>query len=140
MLRNDNPDIPAGFGARLLAIIVDQARKLGNFKSIALYVAGGRLKEENSPNGDRWGGYFVWPDYGFDAELEPESLDIFSYDVFPYYPTGIPNCNTISDVLSVDEGRNHWRVLGVGGSMEFDLSPNSWSIDRLNMMLYGRGV
>jgi hypothetical protein len=136
-LRNDDPSLNY-FGARILARIVDQARKLTTIDRLELLAAGGlSTNGALSPNGIPWGGYFVWADYGFDAPLPPTTWDKLS-SMSSNKENSFRDCVYVSDLLSIDDGRDLWKKYGDGGLMTFSLSPGSWSMKRLNDVLARR--
>lgn len=97
-----------------LAITAYQAQ----FSEITLLAGGGGAAYK-----DEWAirdmvGYFVWPKFGFDAQLE--SFERSSL------PEHLKNCQTVRDVTSIDP--EWWKKNGNGRAMRFDLrlESNSW--------------
>lgn len=123
-----------GLAARMIGNIVRAALRTDIFSVLRLLAAGGRLSDDRPDvPGERWGGYFVWPNYGFNMPLLDETLDIFS--AFPHYPKGLFDCNTVRDVLELDGGREFWRYTGDGFYMEFELAIGSSSVRVLDQHL-----
>ena len=120
--------------ARMVAVIVRESMKIGVTR-LRLLAAGGREWEDLVPaTGERWGGYFVWPLYGFDMALGDSDESLISE--FPFFPKDLSACATVRDVLEIEGGREYWKVCGNGHYMEFDLSsPSTPSITILDAFL-----
>ncbi len=137
---------PRGMAARMLAIIVRQALQIPNVVEMKLWAAGGREWPDKHP-GERWGGYYAWPKYGFDMPLADSDREIAKH--FTYYPCErdnllnpiklLSNCSSVLDVFYFDGGSDYWKVAGSGDYMTFDLSATSRSIEMLNEVLRKAG-
>jgi hypothetical protein len=104
------------------------------FSNISLLAAGGRNWGPNGL-GKRWGGWAVWPKYGFDMPLTKITTDMFPQ--FPFEPdfSLIPNgCKHVAELLTLDKGREFWEVVGNGYYMDFD--PTLGSPHRTRLSTY----
>ncbi|SRR5712692_5165618 len=127
------PRAPRRMAARMLAIMVRQALLIRGLTRFRLLAAGGRSWGDLS-TGERWGGYYAWPRYGFDGALLKQTIGISTK--FPYYPRRLSTCRTVRDVLQVDGGSEYWKCVGDGTFMDFDLSSSSTaSIQALDSVL-----
>lgn len=102
-------DAPSGFGLRMLAKEVTQARIMGVSRIDTLAARNSTMN-----------GYYTWPRYGFDGPLEDRHLH--------YLPEGLDSAEYVSDLMSSDEGRDYWREYGDSIRLTFDLAPDSYSM------------
>lgn len=121
-----------GIGGHMISVIVDAAQHLRGARRLRLQAYGGRLCSDMSP-GVRWGGYAAWPKYGFDSGLPTPTKAIAAH--FPFFPAGLPSFVRVSDLIDAPGGRDFWHTAGDGDYMDFDLSPNSDSLKRLEQYL-----
>lgn len=134
-----HPTAPRRLAARMLAVMLRQARRIAGLSIFRLLAAGGRSWLDYDPQiGERWGGYYAWPRYGFDMPLMPETQNMHQH--FSYYPASLSTCRTVRDVLSLKGGSEYWRVVGDGNVMEFDTSPSSASVQTLDKVLGEAGI
>src|SRR4051794_15578269 len=87
-----------GFGACMLTSMLKAARALPfeirTFDTMRMMAAGGRSWGDMD-DGGRWGGYNVWPKYGFDMPLHAVTKSIFTE--FPHFPKNLLACKTVLD-------------------------------------------
>jgi hypothetical protein len=114
-------DAPGGFGLRVLAKQVAQARILGIDRIDTL------AAKNSSMNG-----YYTWPRYGFDGPLEEGHL----FDL----PEEFQWAEYVSDLMDTEEGRQYWREYGDSIRVSFDLAPDSNSMQVLQKYLEVRRV
>lgn len=96
------------------------------FLTISMLAAGGRTWQPMTAAGKRWGGWVVWPKYGFDMPIL--SITKSTFPLFPHVPdfAGASNgCKNVSDLLTIDKGPQFWEVVGDGDYMNFDTSKSS---------------
>jgi hypothetical protein len=122
--------IPKGIGAlmvhSMLKAIDALPAELRVFAEMRMIAAGGRhWGDMDSAKETRWGGYVVWPKYGFDGPLHSKTKKIARQ--FPQYPRNLGACKHVSDLLALKGGPEFWAVAGDGWEMRFDLSDGSES-------------
>lgn len=128
-----DPASPPGLGAIAFSRIAQQAKDLG-FSHIELLAAGGtgvKHSANGAPDPNMWSeefnGYYTWPRFGFDVQLQPRMQHIVDSD------GRVAGCATVSDVIGRDA--KWWRTNGDGWQMIFDLSDQSRSWATLNAYL-----
>lgn len=114
---------PPGLGVRLLATQV-KALQLNGFAKMKLYAAG---EYGNAV----WNGYYTWPRYGYDANLDAS--------IISKLPDSLRSASTVLDLMETKEGRSWWKVNGRPMNMTFDLSPGSRSLRVLQNYLDEKG-
>ncbi|WP_194713291.1 hypothetical protein [Noviherbaspirillum soli] len=116
MILKPKPDSPDRFGTVAFGLMAATAFRHG-FHEISLFAAGRGPIAPDDP--DEMVGYFVWPKFGFDAELLP--IDLQNNPLLQY-------CRSVQDVLLIDPA--WWERFGSGREMVFDLRANStsWNI------------
>lgn len=114
-------DAPDGFGLRVLAKQVAQARILGIDRISTL------AARNSSMNG-----YYTWPRYGFDGPLEEGHI----FDL----PEKFQGAEYVSDLMESEEGRQYWREYGDSIRVSFDLAPDGYSMHVLQNYLETRRV
>lgn len=131
---------PSGVAGVLVARIARRCLKLG-IPAMKLLAAGGRMWGDMQP-GQRWGGFYAWPRYGFDMGLVPsDSALLDEFSKFPAHLVGPPRCATVQEVIRTAEGMNWWSICGTGWFMEFDCSSSSaMSIALLDRTLAAKGI
>lgn len=110
-----NEDTPARFCTVAFGLMACTAYRHG-FRQISLYAGGNGPPLEEVEDGDLIG-YFVWPKFGFDAELLPVDTNTA--------PEHLRNCRTVLNVVAADA--DWWEENGRGREMIFDLTANSAS-------------
>ncbi len=99
--------------------------------SFARQVMGSRLLNvrfiETDAAGDilspRFIGYYVWPRFGYNAELTEEER--------ARLPRKFAGAKTVADILQKKGGPDWWKAYGSGRVMEFELHEGSQSLQRL---------
>jgi len=116
----------SGFGT---AAFSDQVR--GAFaagaNSISTMAGKGRLGR----GGAAMNGYYTWATLGYDAEL--------SQSFRRRLPPELKSAKTVQDLLETPEGERYWKDNGYMTEMNFDLTPGSPSLKRLNSYLERKG-
>jgi hypothetical protein len=64
-------------------------------------------------------GYKVWPKFGFDAPIHPETR--------ARLPKPLRKAKNVSDLMQTEAGRSFWAERGGGIEAKFDLNPGSAS-------------
>lgn len=115
-------DGESGTGTKIFKNQVDNAQRLG-FKKIETYGA-------NAIDGEPANGFYTWPRLGYETKNKAGLLEYNSYD------KNFKGIDSFHDLMSTSEGRNYWlnegRYANMTFEMEFDLSKNSKSVERLN--------
>jgi hypothetical protein len=119
-----NEDTPARFCTIAFGLMACTAFRHG-FSRISLFAGGNGPPPADLDDGDLIG-YFVWPKFGFDAELLPVDLNAA--------PGHIRRCNSVLSVVEADE--EWWETYGRGREMYFDLAAGSASWKVLLNYLY----
>lgn len=119
-----NPGQPEGLGLRLFAVQAHAAAAAG-IDAIALEAAG-------SARSNMFNGYYTWPRYGFDVELNAAERTAL--------PETLRTSTSVADLISSQEGRRWWRSHGSTRYMEFDLTVNSRSWETLQAVMKEKGV
>ncbi len=114
-------DAPEGFGLRILAKQVAQAKTFGIERIDTLAARNSTMN-----------GYYTWPRYGFDGPLEEGHI----YDL----PEEFQWAEYVSDLMASEEGREYWREYGDSIRVSFDLAPDSYSMQVLQQYLEIRRV
>src|SRR5579859_6649523 len=99
----------SGLGSAIFADEVQHASDLG-VDEIHTYAAG----RYGDPD---WNGYYTWPRLGYDAKI----TDLYTGEL----PKEFASSTYLSDLMATREGREWWKLHGVGGNMLFDLDPES---------------
>ena len=90
--------------------------------SIRCHAAKDNPREPSKPHN----GYYTWPRFGYDAELEDDNFDT---PVFKALSEKFSEARTLLDVMSTPEGRAWWKQNGGDVyHMKFDLSEGSRSM------------
>ncbi|RYG35208.1 hypothetical protein EON81_13455 [bacterium] len=106
-------------------------------RQVANYVDIGAKSIDNEaagfPGDDKLNGYFTWPRYGFNMQLDYQAKRATAAADVP-----ADNLNDLFTVYQM-KGVEWWRKNGYGGEMEFDLRYGSTSRDRLDRYLEEKG-
>lgn len=108
-----------GIGRQILGRQIEQSQRLGIARMQTL--AGG---DAESAEAGQMNGYMVWPKFGYDGRLDEEHLDAL--------PAQFRGVETIQELYSTREGRQAWERHGSAIHLEFDLSPDSDSLEIWN--------
>lgn len=92
---------PRGLGLRIFATQAQQAKELG-FSSIEILAA------RNAMNG-----YYTWPQYGANAQLEPGFIEKL--------PPGLKGATDLQELMKTEAGRAFWKKEGYSVECSFDL-------------------
>jgi len=120
-----------GFGACAFYRCAQMAQRIGLHSIRCLAAGGDDYKIASTWVEGEWVGYFVWPLFGFDAQLHPETLARLA---------GRPaliGCTRLLDVVDAD--LDWWKEHGGGGPVAFDLAQGSRSWHTLCSYLLKKG-
>ncbi len=115
-----------GIATRMFAAHVQAARSLG-FDQIIAYAAGGTSDQFRDEEQDTRNGYYTWPRLGFDKWLTGEEKARLS----PVYA----QVSYLREIMEKPEGRTWWSNHGFALEVTFDISPYSYSMQRLQAAL-----
>lgn len=118
-----------GAGADIFARQVEVASEEG-IDYIQTHAAGGPGQSMN--------GYYTWPRFGYDMDLDDPSIPAADRPVFEK-AAELFGAKTILDVMSTQEGRDWWKANGTDlYNARFDLTPGSRSMQVLSDYLAER--
>jgi SPP1 gp7 family putative phage head morphogenesis protein len=120
-----NRSSPRGVALRVLARQVRQAQRL-DVQQLLVHAAG-------HPGNPRWNGYYTWARYGYDWELESETIAQLEGTVFE-------GATHVSDLMVSEEGAAWWKDNGTEGHGWFDLRSGSLSVRLLEGYMERSGV
>lgn len=129
---------PAGLGAAMLWRMVRACATLG-IPRILLSAVGGRDCGA-LPGGARVLGYYVWPRYGFDGQVQ-SAQDATFFEQFPNFPAGLADgtVQSLLDLLALPGGREFWLVGGRVRDVTFEVASTSRSVLTLHRYLTDKG-
>ncbi len=110
-----------GIGADVFGRQVEQCKEMG-IASIRCHAA----KENPQDSAKPHNGYYTWPRFGYDADVEEDNFDRKTYTAIK---GKFPDAESLSDVMSTREGRDWWKEKG--GDIyhaKFDLAAGSRSM------------
>lgn len=115
-----------GLGLRIFSEQVQSLSKEGKVKKIKCYAAGSGGEDAEKAT---YIGFKVWPKFGYDGPLTDEHKNEWrrNPDAKKYN-----KANTIQELYAMPGGKEIWEKYGSGIELEFDLSPNSKSMQTLN--------
>jgi GNAT superfamily N-acetyltransferase len=97
-----------GIGREVLGRMIETASKLGIDRI-----------ETEAARGPGELGYYVWPLFGYDAEIP-----IAMQNKLPSFLAGMKR---VSQIMTTPEGQQWWKESGAALTMQFDLAPGSYS-------------
>lgn len=129
---------PAGLGAAMLWRVVRACAAL-QIPRILLSAVGGRGYGP-LPDGTRVMGYYAWPRYGFDGEVQ-SAEDARFFQQFPHFPEGLADgtARSLLDLFASPGGREFWLVGGRTRDLTFEVASTSRSVITLHRYLTNKG-
>lgn len=121
-------DAPRGIGLRSFTRQVFGARKLG-IDRIETFAAGS-ARSAVITEGQSWNGYYTWARFGYNGALTAQDLRDL--------PVEFQDVRDLHELFGRPGGAEAWKEFGSGHEMEFDLGPQSRSIDRLIEYVKGK--
>lgn len=110
-----------GLGADVFGRQVEQCREMG-IASIRCHAAKANPRDPSKPHN----GYYTWPRFGYDADIEDENFDT---PVYRQLKANFPEAETLLEVMATPEGREWWKTNGSDiYHAKFDLEDGSRSM------------